>query len=113
MWHAGKKITIDYVHCDFCLFVPNAFSPNGDGNNDVFRVLQTCPISKYKIQVFNRWGQLVFVSYRVSDSWDGGIAKGDLLDMGTYFYNIEATVDNVSDNSKQDIHLKGDVLLIR
>lgn len=107
-----KQVKIDYVHCNFCLFVPNAFSPNGDGNNDVFKVIQTCPISKYKIQIYNRWGQMLFVSYKISDSWDG-TKNGNILDLGTYFYNIQATVNNISDNSKEEIHLKGDVILIR
>ena len=107
-----EQVKLDYVLCDYCLFVPNAFSPNGDGHNDVFKIIQTCPLSKYKIQIYNRWGQMLFVSYRIDDSWDG-TSSGNTLDMGTYFYNIEATRDHISDNRKEQIHLKGDVILIR
>lgn len=107
-----ENIRLDYVPCSYCLFVPNAFSPNGDGNNDVFKVIQTCPIDKYKIMVFNRWGQLVFVSYRLDTSWDGTY-QGNAADVGTYFYRIEAEIgENVSEH-KGSIRLNGDVILIR
>lgn len=114
--HCGvqeAQIKIDYVACSYCLFVPNAFSPNGDGNNDGFKVVPTCPISKFKMQIYNRWGQMLFVSYKVTDGWDG-TSQGNALDLGTYFYSIEATVgNNAEDSRKGTIYLKGDVLLIR
>jgi gliding motility-associated-like protein len=106
---AQDGIDIGYVKCNFCLFVPNAFSPNGDGNNDVFRLLQTCLMDKYKLQIFNRWGQPVFTSLSISNSWDGTY-KGSPAEVGNYFYFIEATP---RDKSKGIINIKGDLLLVR
>lgn len=103
------SVKIDYVKCNFCLFVPNAFTPNGDGKNDRFNILETCLINKYKLQVFNRWGQLVFTSLSVNNSWDGTY-KGHEAESGTYFYVIDAVP---VDPSKGTIVLKGDLTLIR
>jgi gliding motility-associated-like protein len=102
-------IEIRYVKCHYCLFVPNAFSPNGDGKNDRFNVLETCLIEKYKLQVFNRWGELVFTTLSTSNSWDG-IYNGKEAESGVYFYRINA---KLTDKSKEEIELKGDVTLIR
>ncbi|PSK93865.1 gliding motility-associated C-terminal domain-containing protein [Taibaiella chishuiensis] len=108
-----KSVKVDYVPCSYCLFVPNAFSPNGDGNNDVFKITQTCPLDKYKLKIYNRWGQMVFVSYRVDNSWDGTY-QGNAADIGTYYYVIEATIGaNNTERHKGDIKLKGDITLIR
>jgi gliding motility-associated-like protein len=110
--HCGfvtDSTTIDFVKCNYCLFVPNAFSPNDDGNNDRFALTPTCLLDKYKIQIFNRWGQMVFVSYNLNQSWDGTF-HGKEVDAGTYFYVIDATA---TDKSKGAIHLKGDLTLIR
>lgn len=102
-------ITLNYVKCNYCFFVPNAFSPNGDGNNDKFNVLETCLIEKYKLQIFNRWGQLVFTTLSTQNSWDGTY-KGGEADAGVYYYRINAIL---TDKSKGEIELKGDITLIR
>jgi gliding motility-associated-like protein len=68
------------------VFLPNAFSPNGDGKNDVFRVLPTeerTPFSR--LEVYDRWGQLVFAGDNLL-SWDGRSSDGKPLDAGTYTY---------------------------
>ena len=69
--------------------VPNAFSPNGDGVNDVFYV-KGFGISRFNIKVFNRWGQLVFESNDPKIGWDGKF-KGTVQSMDAYAYvvNIE------------------------
>lgn len=53
------------------VYVPTAFSPNGDGRNDLFRCRVNDDISKYQLQVFNRWGTLVFQSNDPGQAWDG------------------------------------------
>jgi gliding motility-associated-like protein len=105
----SEQINIATVPCNFCLFVPNAFSPNGDGSNDVFRILETCPIKKFQLQIFNRWGERVFTSLSSSIRWDGTY-KGKAAESGTYFYSIEATPE---DAAKGTIELNGDITLIR
>lgn len=102
-------IRIDYVKCNYCLFVPNAFSPNGDGKNDKFNILETCLIDKYKLEIFNRWGELVFTTLSTSKSWDGTY-NGKDAEGGVYYYYIIA---KLRDTSREELHLKGDITLIR
>jgi gliding motility-associated-like protein len=105
----SDSVEIKYVKCNYCLFVPNAFSPNGDGHNDKFNILETCLIEKYQLQIFNRWGELVFKTLKTSASWDGTY-KGREAETGVYYYMITATPE---DRSKGEIELRGDVTLIR
>ena len=65
--------------------IPNAFSPDNDGTNDLF-------MQGEKLKVFNRWGHLI---YDGSDGWDGKY-KGEPVSSGTYFYIIEYQSDNVN-----------------
>ncbi len=52
-------------------YIPNAFSPNGDGRNDTFAPFVVCPNATYTLQVFDRWGNLVFESSESNGAWDG------------------------------------------
>ena len=69
------------------LLVPSAFSPNNDGMNDVFRTMNS-DLTKYRLLIFNRWGEKVFESEDPSDGWDGRF-KGFPQDIGVYVYQIE------------------------
>jgi gliding motility-associated-like protein len=71
------------------LYVPNSFTPNGDGLNDFFYV-QGEAIQTFKIQVFNRWGDLIFESNDVNTGWDGKF-NGQLVPQGTYVYKLSAS----------------------
>jgi gliding motility-associated-like protein len=51
--------------------IPTAFSPNGDGLNDVFRIESTTNFTLTSLLVFNRWGQVVFQTSDISQGWDG------------------------------------------
>ena len=88
------------------LFVPNTFTPNGDGINDEFVVSITNLVS-YQISIFNRWGEQLFVSKDIFDNWKG-LYKGEPLPVGTYYYVIDA-VDLNGENVKQS----GSVTIIR
>ena len=67
---------------------PNAFSPNGDKNNDLFKPIVECPIEDYLLQIYNRWGDLVFESYQISDGWDGEV-NGKPAPVDVYIYRAE------------------------
>jgi gliding motility-associated-like protein len=69
--------------------VPNSFSPNGDGINDVLRVLGQ-GISRMEFKIFNRYGQLVFETKSQSEGWDGTFNDRD-LNAGTFVYTLEVT----------------------
>lgn len=91
------------------ILMPNAFSPNGDGVNDVFKPkIVGYPYVEY-FAVFNRWGERVFIGYKNDSGWDGTYSKGGKKgDVGVYFW--ELSVKNLKGES---VYLKGDVSLIR
>jgi gliding motility-associated-like protein len=66
-------IMVDSKECMKGMFVPTAFSPNGDGKNDVFRVQAFGKVKSFKLQLFNRWGQPVFQTEDVHRGWDGKV----------------------------------------
>ena len=72
------------------LEVPNVFSPNGDGENDVF-YLHHSGIEQFKIDIFNRWGVLLFTETAPKVYWTGKTTAGVDVPEGVYFYIIEAT----------------------
>lgn len=67
---------------------PNAFSPNGDTNNDIFMPIVKCPIEDYLLQIFNRWGDLVFESYDINEGWNGEV-NGKPAPVDVYIYRAE------------------------
>lgn len=69
------------------VFVPNAFSPNKDGKNDVF-YLNTIGIRTYKFVILNRWGEQVFEGDNSNDGWDGMYANEEVSD-GVYTWVIQ------------------------
>lgn len=90
-------------------FVPNIFSPNGDGVNDVFKPeLGKNNINDYSLTVLNRWGDVVFKSFDPSIGWDGSNRKGKSAPIGVYVYQILFSVD-----SEATKVVKGSVTLIR
>ena len=75
------------------VFVPNSFTPNGDGNNDLFLVYGES-IKTVNLKVFNRWGELVFTGESMFAGWDGTY-KGELQQPGVYVYEARITfLDN-------------------
>jgi gliding motility-associated-like protein len=75
------------------LTVPNAFTPNGDGLNDVFTpiISNSTQVKYYRFEVYNRWGQIVFESNKPGDGWDGKY-KGKLAQFGTYSWKVSYDV---------------------
>ncbi len=84
------EIFVELIPCLCPLVVPNVITPNGDGRNDVFLPLVECPIEEYNIEIYNRWGQLVFESDDLLNPWDGRHRQStnDCPD-GQYFYIIQ------------------------
>lgn len=71
------------------LYVPNTFTPNGDGLNDTFGVAGEA-IKDFNMQIFNRWGQLIFETSNANERWDGTYL-GVKVPMGTYVYKVTAS----------------------
>ena len=96
-----------YTTDNTVLFVPNAFSPNGDGVNDIFLPKYQCNLTLENFSVYNRFGQRVFYTANKYKGWDGA-QNSKSADIGTYFYYIQGV-----DPFNQKVIKKGDVLLIR
>jgi gliding motility-associated-like protein len=89
------------------LYVPNAFTPNGDGINDVFRPIPIGMKSINYFRVYNRNGQLVFSTSVQNQGWDGKF-QGKLQDADVYVWTVEGT-----DYEGKTIFQKGSVMLVR
>lgn len=103
--------SVDSVHVGIDyhdnLYIPSAFSPNGDGKNDVFRVANLTFQRLMEFRVFNRWGQEIFSTTDTKKGWDGSW-KGVPQDMGAYQYLIKvAFPDGLVET------YKGNVTLVR
>jgi gliding motility-associated-like protein len=99
-------VTIDVEPTCNDYFIPNAFSPNGDGVNDRFLVKGRC-VTHAWIKVMNRWGEMVFNSNEAGDTWDGTY-KGAKQNPGVFFYIVEL---QLLDGRR--LTLSGDVTLLR
>ncbi len=99
--------TVIYAESCCDLFVPDAFTPNGDGRNDGFGATPYGNIRSYRIQIFNRWGEMMFTASDVRQRWNGAY-KGMPAEPGSYFYTIAAECTDGS-----DMKFKGDLTLIR
>lgn len=92
---------------DPSILVPNAFSPNGDGLNDVFKpVIVGYPFIE-SMKIYNRFGQLVHITYYANIGWDGTY-NGKPADTGVYFYEL-----NVRNLQGEIQTFKGDLTLVR
>ena len=105
---ATDDITVDFVQCEPKPTVPNAFSPNGDGRNDVFRPVVRGQMFDYELRIFNRWGELIFMTSDDHRGWDGKY-KGVPVDIGTYVWwlNYKKVAGGTSNV------LKGEVTVVR
>jgi gliding motility-associated-like protein len=73
--------------CECSLYVPSAFTPNNDGKNDLLRTFSNCPVTG-ELSVYNRWGQLVFITNDLNKGWDG-IYNGIPQHSAVFVYQIE------------------------
>lgn len=104
----SDTVNIAYENCDCPVQIPNAFSPNNDGLNDVFRPGFACgDLTGYALDIFNRWGARVFQSLQYAKGWDGTY-QDKPADSGTYFFQLRYT----NKKGKQEYH-KGTCLLMR
>ncbi len=75
------------------IFVPTIFSPNGDELNDEFCIYGNCKIIDFELRVYNRWGEMIFISMSQDECWDG-YYDGDIVNTGVFVYKLKATLVN-------------------
>ncbi len=101
----SATIMVDYVNDQE--FIPSAFTPNGDGKNDVFKIVNMRSQILLQFRVYDRWGQLLFNTTDPSQGWDGKY-NGNVMDAGVYLYII-----NVGQPDGSQKTYRGDVTLLR
>jgi gliding motility-associated-like protein len=91
------------------IFIPNAFTPNNDANNDVFKVYgDMSTIALLDLKIFNRWGEKVYETNDIDFAWDGTY-KGEYVDRGVYTYTLKIVYVNGVSN---DLY-KGSITVLR
>jgi gliding motility-associated-like protein len=71
------------------VYIPNSFTPNADGNNDIFKPsLVGFDTEEYNLQIFNRWGELVFETNDVEQGWDGTFKSSYNSQVGVYTWKV-------------------------
>ena len=100
------SLTVQEINC-IPIGIPNAFTPNNDGNNDFFKPTINREITDYQLQVFNRNGQLVFITKDYGQGWNGR-TKNQPIDPGNYIYQI-----SFRNADGKSFKYSGSVLLLR
>ncbi len=100
------RLKIRPPQCEKDVFIPTAFSPNGDGANDVLLVRSNY-ITDLELIIYNRWGQEVFSSKDIKDGWDGRL-KGEELSPDVYAYWLKAKC-----GENDEIIKRGNISLLR
>lgn len=104
----GKDSVRVNVYGKTVMLIPTAFSPNGDGTNDIFKIVKYLNIRKLNaFDVYDRWGNLVFSSLDINKGWDGTI-NGEPANEGVYIWKVQATTYD-----KETINKSGNITLLR
>lgn len=100
----------EVLYDDCCkTFVPDAFTPNGDGKNDKAKVLFKGDFMLKRFAIYNRFGQQVFETSIIGDGWDG-MYNGKPQDLGTYNYYVKGICGN---KGTREVEYKGTIILVR
>ncbi|MCB0510850.1 MAG: gliding motility-associated C-terminal domain-containing protein, partial [Bacteroidetes bacterium] len=106
--NSSYEVTVYLQDRELELMVPDAFSPNGDGVNDIFRVVNPDYFEDIEMKIYNRWGELIHKGKGYFHGWDGNY-KNREQEVSSYAYVIKAT----STFSGERVTLSGNVTLIR
>lgn len=92
--------------------LPNTFTPNGDGHNDIFKPIKNKFIERVEFQVVNQWGELVFRTEDPNLNWNGTNLKGSILSDGVYYYSCKI-LPYPSTQPLKDLMIKGFIELLK
>jgi len=92
-------------------YLPNAFTPNGDGLNDSFRAIPRYDyVNRYHMSIYNRWGQRIYETTDINKGWDGTY-KGSPCTLGAYVYHI--VYEEFGQQPVENKFVEGTVVLVR
>jgi gliding motility-associated-like protein len=107
----AESIKVTFEDCRCNVYIPNAFSPNNDGVNDVFMPFYSCTeISDFHMMVYDRWGAVVFESTDADFGWNGTFS-GTPCEPGLYMYTL-AYRDNLTIDNEL-VKMEGEVSLLK
>jgi gliding motility-associated-like protein len=106
---SADSIIIENI-CDAELYTPDIFTPNGDQTNDIFTPLGKY-VQAYELKIFNRWGELIFVSRSLSEGWDGSY-RGSEAEGGAYAY-VVVYESKVRDAPNKVLSMSGHFILVK
>jgi len=90
---ASDSIRVRFDNCECGIYIPNAFTPNGDDNNEVWQPV-VCPALAYEAAVYDRWGIRIFQTTDPNEPWTGTFGGGDdPAPIGVYTYTVNVTVE--------------------
>ncbi len=104
---ASDAVVVKIFKTPPSIFIPNAFTPNGDGNNDIYKPILAGMQRLDYFRVYNRLGQLVYSTSAIGQGWDGRI-KGDMQGSAGYVYTVQAV-----DYNGKVVKQSGSFLLVR
>ncbi len=103
-----KTFKVSFKLCPCNSYIPNAFSPNYDGLNDLFKPVFDCAPKEYQFQVYDRFGDAVFKSDKLNEGWNGNKGQSQLA-QGIYVWILNYR----HPGTKKFISKKGSVTLLR
>jgi gliding motility-associated-like protein len=98
---------IDCIYLEPEIYIPEAFTPNGDTKNDIFDIKFSFLPSDYTLLIYNRWSNVVFESTDPEKDWDGRSISGKPVPAGAYIYYLKIVTD-----TKQTIEKRGNITVI-
>lgn len=101
------SVVVEKLEGNCGVFMPTAFSPNGDGKNDIFRAVVHDDVTAFSLSVYGRWGQLIFHSDNRDQGWDG-MFRGNQMPVGNYIYMLTYT-----DSKGQAMKQAGTLVMVR
>lgn len=97
-----------YVEQPIHIFMPDAFTPNGDGTNDKYKYVVT-GVAQFELRILNRWGEIVYIGDDTQEAWDGRDLNGQKVPQGSYSYVLIADIPREGRVEKRT----GSILVIR
>jgi gliding motility-associated-like protein len=106
------SVFVEFKNCENCLLFPNAFTPDQDGVNDLFKPVLDCEVEfvTFHLQIYNRWGQKVFETNNPLEGWDGNF-NGKFLTSDVYVWKSSSSYTKGENIFEKTAH--GDLTLIR
>ncbi len=85
---SSDTVEVSNVKCECDFYLPNAFTPNNDGLNETFHPVYYCDVNDYNLQIFNRWGELIYSTDNIEREWNGRF-NSKAVAQGIYLYVVK------------------------